>query len=79
MDRRQQTYKTPIKIQKFTPEDKQEEDSEIQSQIRKMVHKPPDTEDDEEFILQEVMNVIQCMGIKRPQEKTEFQTRCGNA
>jgi len=52
-------------IQKFAPEDKQEEDFEIHSQIRKIVHKPPDTEDDEEFTLQEVTNVIQSMENKK--------------
>ena len=41
-------------IQKLAPEDNQEEDAETHSQIRKMVNEAPDTQDDEEFTLQEV-------------------------
>jgi len=52
-------------IQKFAPEDKQEEDAETHSQIRKMVNEAPDTQDDEEFTLQEVSNTIQSMGNKK--------------
>ena len=48
-------------IQKFAPEDNQEEDAETHSQIRKMVNEAPDTQDDEEFTLQEVSNTIQSM------------------
>jgi hypothetical protein len=45
-------------IQKFAPEDNQEEDAETHSQTRKMVNKAP------EFTLQEVSNTIQSMGNK---------------
>jgi hypothetical protein len=58
-------------IQKFAPEDNKEEDTETHSQIRKMAHKAPDTQNDEEFRLQEVKNVIQGMESKKHQEKME--------
>jgi hypothetical protein len=56
-------------IQKFEPEDNQEEDAETHSQIRKMVNEAPDTQDDEEFTLQEVSNTIQSMGKKGPRRR----------
>jgi len=52
-------------IQKFASEEKQEEDSEIHRQIRKIVHNPPDTADDEEFTLQEATYPIQSLGNKK--------------
>jgi hypothetical protein len=52
-------------IQKFAPEDNQEEDTETHSQIRKIAHKAPDTQNDEEFTFQEVTNVTQGMGSKK--------------
>jgi hypothetical protein len=57
-------------IQKFAPEDNQEEDTQTHSQIRMMAHKAPDMQNDEEFTLQEVTNVIQGMGsIKGPRRR----------
>jgi hypothetical protein len=52
-------------IQKFAQEDNQEEDAETHSQTRKMVKDAPDTQDDEEFTLEEVSNTIQSMGNKK--------------
>jgi hypothetical protein len=52
-------------IQKFAPEDNQKEDTETHSQIRTMTNKAPDTQNDEEFTLQEVTNVIKCIGDKK--------------
>jgi len=49
-------------IQKFAPDDNQEDDSEIHSQTRNLTHKPPDSEGDEEFTPQEV---TQNMGNKK--------------
>ena len=49
-------------IQKLAPDDNQEDDTETHSQIRTLTQKPLDTEDDEEFTLQEVTIVIQGMG-----------------
>ena len=49
-------------IQKFAPDDNQEDDTDTHSQIRTLTQKPLDTEDDEEFTVQEVINVIQDMG-----------------
>jgi hypothetical protein len=49
-------------IQKFAPEDNQEEDTETHSQMRKMAHKAPNRQNDEEITLQEVTNLIQSMG-----------------
>jgi hypothetical protein len=59
-------------IQKFAPEDNQEEDTETHSQIRKMAHKAPDMQNDEEFTLQEVTNVIQSMGNKKAPGEDEI-------
>jgi hypothetical protein len=39
-------------IQKFAPEDNQEDNTETHSQIRKMAHKAPDTQNDKEFTFQ---------------------------
>jgi len=49
-------------IQKFAPDDNKEDDTDTQSQIRTLTQKPLDTEDDEQFTVQEVTNVIQEMG-----------------
>jgi hypothetical protein len=45
-------------IQKFTPEDNQEDDNDNHRQTRNLISKPMDTEDDVEFTEQEVTNVI---------------------
>ena len=52
-------------IQKFAPDDNQEDDTEIRRQIRALAQTPIDTEDDEEFTVQEVTNVVQSMGNKK--------------
>jgi len=50
-------------IQKFAPDDNQEDDTDTHSQIRTLTQKPLDTEDDdEEFTVQEVTNAKQDMG-----------------
>jgi len=49
-------------IQKFAPDDNQEDDTDTHSQIQTLTQKPLDTEEDEEFTVQEVTNVIQDMG-----------------
>ena len=46
-------------VQKFAPDDNQEDDTEIHRQIGALTRTPIDTEEDEEFTLQEVMNVGQ--------------------
>jgi hypothetical protein len=66
-------------IQKFAPDDNQEDDTEIHRQIRALTRKPTDMEDDEEFTVQEVTNVVKNMGKKRLQGKMKLQTKCGNA
>ena len=60
-------------IQKLAPEDNQEEDAETHSQIRKVVNEAPDTQDDEEFTLQEVSNTIQSMGEKGPRRRRNYE------
>jgi len=55
-------------IQKFAPDDNQEDDTDTHSQILTLTQKPLDTED-EEFTVQEVTYVIQDMGnFKAPGE-----------
>jgi len=49
-------------IQKVAPDNNQEDDTDTHSQIRTLTKKPLDTEDDEEFTVQEVKNVIKDMG-----------------
>jgi hypothetical protein len=52
-------------IQKFAPDDNQEDDTGIHRQIRALAQTPIDTEVDEEFTVQEVTNVVQGMGNKK--------------
>jgi hypothetical protein len=51
-------------IQKFTPEDYQEDDNDNHRQTWYLIGKPMDTEDDVEFTEQEVANVIEDMSKK---------------
>jgi hypothetical protein len=53
--------------QKFAPED-----TEIHRQIRTLTRTPIDTEDNEEFTVQEVTNVTQDMGNKKAPRKDEI-------
>jgi hypothetical protein len=52
-------------IQKFAPDDNQEDDTEKHRQIRTLTRKPIEMENDEEFTVQEVTNVIEDMGNKK--------------
>jgi len=52
-------------IKKFAPDDNQEDDTETHRKIRVCTHTPPDTDDDEEFTIQEVTNVVMGMGNKK--------------
>ena len=52
-------------IKKFAPDDKQEDDTEKHRKIRVCTHTPPDTDDDEEFTIQKVTNVVMGMGKKK--------------
>jgi hypothetical protein len=52
-------------IQKFAPDDNQGDDNEMHRQIRAQTQTPIDTEDDEEFTVQEVTNVVQGMSSKK--------------
>jgi hypothetical protein len=54
-----------LMIQKFAPEDNQEDDNENNRQIRNLISKPMDTEEDVEFTEQEVSNVIKDMSNKK--------------
>jgi hypothetical protein len=51
-------------IHKFTPDDNQEDNTEIHRQSQALTRKPIDTED-EEFTIQEVTDVVQDMGNKK--------------
>ena len=48
--------------QKFATDDNEKNGTDTHSQIRTLTQKPLDTEDDEEFTVQEVTNVIQDIG-----------------
>jgi hypothetical protein len=52
-------------IQKFAPDDKPEEDEHTHREIRAITREPIDTEDDDEFTIQEVMNTVQDLGNKK--------------
>jgi len=52
-------------IQKFAPEDNQEDDTDNHRQARNLISMPMDTDDDAEFTEQEVTNVIYDMGNKK--------------
>ena len=48
--------------QVLIPEDNQEEDTELQKNIRALAQEVIDTDDDKEFTVQEVKNVVLSMG-----------------
>ena len=66
-------------IQKHAPDDNQEDNTEIHRQIRALTQTPIDTEDDEEFTVQEVTNVVQGTGNKKAPGNIEYQVKCGSA
>jgi len=49
-------------LQVLTPEDNQEDDTELQENIRVLAQEDIDTDDDKEFTVQEVKNAVLSMG-----------------
>jgi ribonuclease HI len=52
-------------LQSLTPEDNEEDDTEMQKNTRALVQENIDTEDDKDFTAQEVRNVVMSMGNKK--------------
>jgi len=53
----------------------EEDDTELQTNVRALAHEDFDTDDDKEFILQEVKNVVLSTGKIRQQGKTAYQVK----
>ena len=49
-------------LQVLTPEDNQEDDTELQKNIRALAQENTDTDDDKEFTVQEVKKVVLSIG-----------------
>ena len=62
-----------LMLQKFAPEDNQDDDNDNHRQIRNLIGEPMDTEDDVEFTEQEVTNAIQDMRKKGPRGRRDNQ------
>jgi hypothetical protein len=52
-------------LQSLPPEDNQEDDTEMQKNTRALAQEDIDTDDDKEFTVQEVRNVVMSMGTKK--------------
>jgi hypothetical protein len=62
-------------LQGLTPEDNQEDDTKTHKNTRALAQEDIDTDDDKEFTVQEVENVVMSMGGKRHQGKTAYQVK----
>ena len=54
-----------LMMEHFTPEDKEEDDTELHKLVRANTLEPPDTEDDKEFTIEETKNVVASMNNKK--------------